>query len=134
MTKQTLPLTVYTQEQRLLAQARFALIRPFLEEGIPLTQIAQEQHLPLRTARRWVADFRTYGLAGLIRQTRKDQGKRRGLPADLPSLIEGLALQKPKRSVAAIHRQVVQIAEEQGWPHPSYDQVYAIIKRLILGC
>ncbi len=130
MTKQTLPLTAYTQEQRLLAQARFVLIRPFLEEGIPLTRIAQEQHLPLRTARRWIADFRTYGLAGLIRQTRKDQGKRRGLPADLPSLIEGLALRKPKRSIAAIHRQVGQIAEEQGWPRPSYDQVYAIIKAL----
>ncbi len=89
MTKQTLPLTVYTQEQRLLAQARFALIRPFLEEGVPLTQIAHEQHLPLRTARSWVADFRTYGLAGLIRQTRSDQGKRSRLPTDLLSLIEG---------------------------------------------
>src|SRR6266851_8154132 len=123
MMKQMLPLTAYTEEQRVQAQARFVLIRPFLEDGVPLTQIAQEHHLPLRTARRWVADFRRHGLAGLIRQTRKDQGKRRGLPRDLPSLIEGLALQKPKRSIAAIHRQVVQIAEEQAWPHPSYDQV-----------
>jgi putative transposase len=134
MTKQTLPLTAYTEEQRLLAQARFVLIRPFLEDGVPLTQIADAQHLPLRTARRWVADFRAHGLAGLIRQPRLDQGKRRGLPTDLPSLIEGLALQKPKRSVAAIHRQVVQIAEKQGWPHPSYDQSMRSSKRLILGC
>lgn len=72
--------------------------------------------------------FRAPGHAGLIRQPRVDQGKRRGLPTDLLSLIEGLALQKPKRSIVAIHRQVVQIAAEQGWPHPSYDQVYAIIK------
>lgn len=130
MTKQILPLTAYTEEQRLQAQAHFALLRPFLEEGVPLTQIAQTQHVPLRTLRRWVANVRDYGLAGLIRQTRKDQGKQRGLPADLPSLVEGLALQKPKRSIAAIHRQVVRIAEKQGWPHPSYDQVYAIIKTL----
>ena len=130
MAKPTLPLTAYTEEQRVQAHARFVLIQPFLEEGVPLTQIAEAQHLPLRTARRWVAQFRTYGLAGLIRQTRSDQGKRRGLPTNLPSLIEGLALQKPKRSIAAIHRQVVQIAEEQGWPHPSYDLVYAIIKAL----
>jgi len=60
MTKQTLLLNAYTEEQRVPAQARFALIRPFLEEGVP------------------------------------------------------------QRSIAAIHRQVVQIAEEQGWPHPSY--------------
>src|SRR6266567_2099640 len=130
MTKQTLPLTAYTEEQRVQAQARFVLIQPFLEDGVPLTQIAEAQHLPLRTARRWVADFRAHGLAGLIRQPRLDQGKRRGLPTDLPSLIEGLALQKPRRSIAAIHRQVEQVAEEQGWPHPSYDQVYAIIKAL----
>jgi len=130
MTKRPLPLTAYAEEQRAQAQGRFNLLRPFLEDGVPLTQIAEAQHLPLRTARRWVALYRTYGLAGLIRQERSDQGKRRGLPPDLPSLIEGLALQKPKRSIAAIHRKAVQMAEEQGWPYPSYDQVYAIIKAL----
>jgi putative transposase len=130
MMKRPLPLTAYAEEQRAQAQARFDLLRPFLEDGVPLTQIAEAQHLPLRTARRWVVLYRAYGLAGLIRETRSDQGKRRGLPSDLPSLIEGLALQKPKRSIAAIHRKAVQIAEEQGWPHPSYDQVYAIIKAL----
>lgn len=130
MTKQTRPLTTYTEEQRMQAQARFAIIKPFLEEGVPLTQIAEAQHLPLRTARRWVAEYRRCGLAGLIRQTRSDQGKRRGLPTDLPTLIEGLALQKPKRSIAAIHRKALQIAEQQGWPSPSYDQVYAIVKAL----
>src|SRR6202007_1605097 len=108
----------------------FATIKPFLEDGVPLTQIAEAQHLPLRTARRWVAEYRVCGLAGLIRQTRSDQGKRRGLPTDLSSLIVGLALQKPRRSIAAIHRKAVQIAEELSWPHPSYDQVYAIIKAL----
>lgn len=130
MTKQTRPLTTYTEEQRMQAQARVAIIRPFLEDGVPLTQIAEAQHLPLRTARRWVAEYRRCGLAGLIRQTRSDQGKRRGLPTDLPTLIEGLALQKPKRSIAAIHRKSLQIAEQQGWPSPSYDQVYAIVKAL----
>src|SRR5690348_3319510 len=120
MTKQIRPLTAYTEEQRTRAQERFALIKPFLEDGVPLTQIAEAHHLPLRTARRWVADFRQHGLAGLIRQARRDQGKRRGLPTDLPALIEGLALQKPKCSIAAIHRKATQIAQEQGWPLPSY--------------
>ena len=54
MAKQPLPLTAYTEDQRVQAHERFVLIRPFLEEGVPLTQIAEAQHLPLRTARRWV--------------------------------------------------------------------------------
>src|SRR6266487_1998429 len=44
--------------------------------------------------------------------------------------IEGLALQTPPRSMAAIHRQVTAIALEQGWEPPSYDRVRHIIKRL----
>ena len=96
MAKQPLPLTAYTEDQRVQAHERFVLIRPFLEEGVPLTQIAEAQHLPLRTARRWVAAFRTYGLAGLVRQARSDRGKRRGLPTNLSSLIEGLRLTEAK--------------------------------------
>src|SRR6266496_4002721 len=44
--------------------------------------------------------------------------------------IEGLALQTPPRSMAAIHRQVTTIAKEQGWKPPSYDRVRHIIKGL----
>ena len=43
-----------TDEARSRALARFQAIRPFLEDGVPLTQIAREQGLVLRTARRWV--------------------------------------------------------------------------------
>jgi putative transposase len=32
--------------------------------------------------------------------------------------------------MASIHRQVVEIAEQQGWKPPSYDQVRQIIKKL----
>ena len=35
MTKHPLPLMTYTQEQWTQAQARFELLRPFLEDGIP---------------------------------------------------------------------------------------------------
>lgn len=52
MTKRPLPLTAYAEEQRAQAEERFHLLRPFLEDGVPLTQIAEVQHLPLRTARR----------------------------------------------------------------------------------
>ena len=50
--------------------------------------------------------------------------------ATLRQAIEGLALQKPRRSAAAIHRQAVTIAERLGESPPSYSFVYALIRRL----
>jgi len=61
---------------------------------------------------------------------RKDKGKPRRLPEQAITLIEGLALQTPPRSAAAIHRQVVEIAKEQGWKPPCYERVRQIIKNL----
>ncbi|MFL5660382.1 MAG: DDE-type integrase/transposase/recombinase [Ktedonobacteraceae bacterium] len=87
-------------------------------------------HLPLRTVQRWISQYRRHGLAGLARQERADLGTRRELEARLVHLVEGLALQKPKRSAAAIHRQVSKIAAEQGWNPPSYSRVYDIIHKL----
>lgn len=48
-------------------------------------------------------------------------------------LIEGLALQKPKLSIAVVYRKVVALATAQEWKAPSYDQVYRIIKQLDRG-
>jgi putative transposase len=45
-------------------------------------------------------------------------------------LIEGLALQKPRRSIASIARIVANIAREQGWVVPSYAAVYDVVKGL----
>src|SRR4051812_7861341 len=83
---------------------RFQLLRPFLEEGVPLRRVARERGLALRTARRWVAHYRRDGLAGLARKPRSDKDKRH-LSVGLRQAIEGLALQKPRLSAAAIHRQ-----------------------------
>ena len=51
-------------------------------------------------------------------------------PPQLTSLIEGLALQKPRRSAAAIHRVARETAQQQGWPEPSYATVHAVVKAL----
>ena len=45
-------------------------------------------------------------------------------------MIEGLALRKPRLSVATIHRQTVEAAAKIGEPSPSYDVVYAVIGEL----
>ncbi len=87
-------LTELTETQRQLALERFRLLRPHLEEGKPLAQIAAQQNVPLRTLQRWAAHYRQTGLTGLARQARTDKGSHRLLSAEERQLIEGLALQK----------------------------------------
>lgn len=58
---------------RAQAMERFAILRPFLEDGVALTQIATDQHLPLSTLHRWVHRYRATGLRGLVRQGRADK-------------------------------------------------------------
>jgi putative transposase len=122
--------TAFTEAQRAEAFERFQILQPFLEQGVTLTAIAQEKGYPLRTLQDWVKRYRQQGLAGLLRSPRQDRGKRRGLPADLLQLIEGLALQKPKRTIATIYRQICAISEKQGWPRPSYSRVYDIVCKI----
>ena len=70
----------------------------------------------MSTVRRWVKRYREKGLASLAdAKVRSDKGKSRRLPAEAVTLIEGLALQTPPRSIAAIHRQVCTLAGERGW-------------------
>src|SRR5918999_510634 len=66
-------LVASTETQRAQALEHFHLIRPFLEGGVPLTHIAVEHRLSVRTLRRWVQQYRSHGLAGLIRATRKNK-------------------------------------------------------------
>src|SRR5689334_24297725 len=101
-----------SENERTQALERFYVIRPFLEESVPLAQIARERAIPRRTLTRWVKQYRETGLGGLIRKARADKGERRNMPPDLKSLIEGLALEKPRRTRAAIHRQVTRVAKE----------------------
>ena len=99
---------------------------------MPLARIARDHGLLLRTAQRWLRRYRAHGLAGLARVPRANRGSCT-FPPDLVRLIEGLALQVPVQSIAAIHRRVVARAAEQGWPTPSYGTIYRIIRRLHPG-
>ncbi len=131
MAVSSVPLTALSEDQRAQAHTRFTIIRPALEDGITQAQVARTHNIPASTVRRWVKRYREKGLAGLAdAKGRSDKGKSRRLPLDAITLIEGLALQKPPRSMAAIHRQVTAVALEQGWKLPSYDRVRHIIKGL----
>lgn len=122
-------LSTLPEEARSRALARFQIIRPFLEDGVPLAQLAREQDVVLRTARRWVDRYRREGLTGLARKERDDKDKRKLTPA-LQQLIEGLALRKPRLSSATIHRQVAEAAKKLGQEPPSYKVVHAVIGKL----
>lgn len=123
-------LSQLTEAERTQALERFELLRPFLEDEVALTEIARHHGKPLRTLRRWAEAFRHNGLAGLVRKGRADQGQRRRLAPELQQFIEGLALQRPRLSAAAIHRQVSELARQRGEREPSYSVVYGVVRAL----
>ena len=92
------------------AMHRFAVLRPHLEENVSLAATAKHADIVLRTAQRWLARYRTEGLAGLARVPRSDSGHHK-LMSELTQLIEGMALHKPRRSVAASHRRSTTTAQ-----------------------
>lgn len=122
-------LTELTVDRRDEAIARFAVLKPHLEDGVSLRQAASDAGVAVRTAQRWLAKYRPAGLLGLARSTRSDRHRRK-LAAEVVGLIEGLALRKPQPSVAAIYRRVAAVAPEHGWQAPSYGSVYSIVRQL----
>jgi putative transposase len=49
------PLNGLSEAERTLAFERFELLRPSLEGGTALSQVARDQGIALRTAQRWVS-------------------------------------------------------------------------------
>ena len=134
MMEPSIPLIALPEAQRAQATQRLTIIRSALEGGVTQTQVASTHNIAVSTVLRWVKRYREKGFAGLAdAKVRSDKGKSRRSPSEAITLIEGLALQTPPRSIAAIHRQVCTIAEEQGWKPPSYDRVRQIIKNLDPG-
>jgi putative transposase len=113
---------------RLTALERFRIIRPFLDGEVSLKAIAETHNLPLRTARRWVQSYRGEGYAGLARKA----GRQIQFPSSSPikEIIQGLALRKPRPSVATIHRQVMAAANRLAVQPPSYSLVYKTVRQI----
>lgn len=111
---------------------RMAVLDPFLEGSVPLARAAAAAGVPERTARRWLAEYRAEGPRSLTRSARSDRGKRR-TAADVVALVEGLALGADPPSMAQIHRQAVQLADERGVARPSYSTVRRLVAALDPG-
>jgi putative transposase len=124
------PLCALSDAERTRALERYGVLQSCVEHDVPLTRVAHHHGLPLRTVQRWLAQYRHAGLAGLARRGRSDRGQQRGLHAEFPQIIEGFALRKPPPTVALVHRQVCAVALQHGWPVPTYQCVYRVVKRL----
>ena len=67
---------------------RWEVLRPHVEDGIPLSRAARDAGVAPRTAQRWLAAFRTGGLAALGRQPRADAGRLR-TQTELVEVVQG---------------------------------------------
>ncbi|MGY1961491.1 Mu transposase C-terminal domain-containing protein [Nocardia gipuzkoensis] len=121
-------LTGLTEADRRQAMSRFEVLRPHLEDDVPLTSTAAAAGVPLRTAQRWLHRYRTGGLTGLAPTRRRFIGRR--TDPELVRLIEGMALRRPRPSLAAITRRAARAAAQQGWVPVSYTTVRTIVTAL----
>jgi putative transposase len=96
-------LAALSESARQLALDRFGVLRPCLEDGVPLAAVAREQGLQLRRLQRWMRAYRREGLSGLARKPYSDRGHPT-LSAPLQQLIEGLALRRPRLSWVLLQR------------------------------
>jgi putative transposase len=127
---QLVPFNTLTEKERTRALVRFNAIRPFLEHGIALAQLARSQKIALRTLWRWVEKYQKGGLPALSRKARVNQKGAAHHSSLLKQLVEGLALQQPRPSCATIHRKTIAYAKSRGGKPPSYATVYRIVHNL----
>lgn len=112
------------------AMSRFRLLRPVLEDGVSIVALANRSGVSVPTLRRWLGLYRKHGLGGLLRRSRNDRGRHRRIPGGLVPLVEGLALERPRRPIATIHRLVCAAAEREGWTAPCYATIHAAVRAI----
>ena len=100
-------------------ERRLRFLRQHIQDKVPLTRVASEAGVAIRTARRWLANYRATGPAGLQRASRGGVGSRKFEP-ELVEFIEGLALMRPSPTIATIHRRARKVAEKKRWRTASY--------------
>jgi putative transposase len=96
--------TELSERQRDRALDRYKKLRPHLEHDAPLAGVAKAALLPMCTAQRCVGRYRRFGLIGLIRAGRADQGKRRRVPDDLRRLAVASFMMSGKAGLLAAIR------------------------------
>ena len=113
------------------ALLRWQILCRHIEDGVPLTTLAAQEGIGLRTLQRWHAAHKHDGITGLATTNRRTTG-RRSTP-ELVALVEGLALVKPPLPIAAIARKANRVAADHDWPPLSYSTVRSIATGLDAG-
>ena len=108
---------------------RWRILRLHVEDQIPLTALARETGIGLRTLQRWNQLYRDHGITALDPHPRADAGTRR-TAGELVAFIERLALTRPRPALATLHRLVSTEAERHGLAVPSYSTVRGIVQSL----
>ena len=117
-----------SEAQRSLALERFRILRPFFEDRSPYQRwhTAPASRFEPRGTGLGIPP-RRFGGTGSQDPPRSGSAK---VFSTLQQFIEGLALQKPRPSVATIHRKVAETATNRGERVPSYIVVYRLIRKL----
>lgn len=128
MIESTIHLNIHDKDKWGAAYKKYSFIQPFFEDDVQLTVLAKKHGIPLRTAKRWVKNYRESGIAGLLGKGRNPYGVR--ISEELQKIIEGLALRTPRLSIAAIQRAIKPAAVKNNELIPSYSTIYRIIRAL----
>jgi len=84
----------------------FRIIDRYLNHGVPAKLAAVALGLTERQFYRYVQKYQQHGIDGIGRKRRKDKGARKVVKPDFQKIIEGLCLQKPKPTLAWVHRKI----------------------------
>lgn len=114
------------------ALARWRILRLHIEDAIPLTTLARETDVGVRTLQRWKRLYLDGGIDALHDEPRSDRGTRR-IQQELISLVERLALTRPRPSIATLHRLACAEAGRNSFASPSYSTIRSIVQSLDPG-
>jgi putative transposase len=114
------------------AVERWRVLRLHVEDQVPLAALARHTGIGLRTLERWKARYRASGVEGL-RNHPSSTVRGRHVPAELTRVIEGLALTKPRPSIATLRRALAPVCTKNGWALPTYSVVRSIVVALDPG-
>lgn len=87
-----------SDDERDKACQKYQIIEPYINDEVLLKTIAKNSGIPIRTLGSWIKNYRSHGLAGLVRRSRGDKGLPRQYDAILQKTIEGIYLKKPMLS------------------------------------
>ena len=108
----------------------YRLIDRYLNQGVSAKLAASEAGVTERQFYRLVRSCEADGLDGLARKSRRDKGGRRIISTELQKIIEGACLQKPKPTLAWVHRKIKDYCARENLKVPSYSVVWRIYGKI----